>query len=398
MQLKEYVPIFVIVGEDNNSEVKCEDEKCKRIVKDIEIQIKTLAMGSQVPKAPGLYLMYYNKLLTTNYKESYISEQLDVKWPSYPLKFKPSGLRLSLNKVLTNMALGLSNGAWKNVSILDVPGFGSMVNDFDPVIKQSMGIFSAMFGKTELCGIPWNNQLNMAIFNEMAKSYSWSKTWENTINTECLNMKKLWKKYMTTFNATDFPPAIGNNTLFNYTNSIKDDMPMFLAVYAASFQTSLNQNQVQKDNKLTSNETTQMDVPLLLRETGKKVFKQTESDDYVKKNTFYDKLIMDCAFKSPLMTKKTNAISGGCGEFYQSLTNNGICHSFNGVDPLKLWKDAEIVQAFNKIFGSHQTKPHKFRGSGASEGKEVQAGQSMMWFFYAENHIIEDFACIHIST
>ena len=126
-------------------------------------------MGSQVPKAPGLYLMYYNKLLTTNDKESYISEQLDVKWPSYPLKFKPSGLRLSLNKVLTNMALDLSNGAWKNVSILDVPGFGSMVNDFDPVIKQSMGIFSAMFGKTELCGIPWNNQLNMAIFNEMEK-------------------------------------------------------------------------------------------------------------------------------------------------------------------------------------------------------------------------------------
>ena len=51
--------------------MKCEDEKCKRIVNDIETQIKTLAMGSQVPKAPGLYLMYYNKLLTTNYKQSY---------------------------------------------------------------------------------------------------------------------------------------------------------------------------------------------------------------------------------------------------------------------------------------------------------------------------------------
>ena len=59
------------------------------------------------------------------------------------------------------------------------------------------------------------------------------------------------------------------------------------------------------------------------------------------------------------------------------------------MDPLKLWRDAEIVQAFNKIFGSHQTKPHMFRGSGASEGKEVQAGQSMICFFYTENHIIE---------
>ena len=333
-------------------------------MKDIETQIKTLTIGSQVPKAPGLYLMYYNKLFATKYWESYISEHVDVKWPSNPLYYKPNGLILSLHKFLTNMALELSNGAWENVSILDIPGFGSMVNDFDSVIKQGLGIFSV---KTELCGIPWNNQLNMAIFNEMAKSYSWSKTWEKTINTECLNMKKLWKKYMTTFNATDFPPAISNNTLFNYTNSIKDDMSMFLAVYSASFQTSLNQNQEQKDNKFTPNETTQMDVPLLLRETGKKVFKQTNSDYNVKKNTFYDKLIMDCAFKSPLMTKKSNAISG-CGEFYQSLTNNGICHSFNGVDPLKLWRDAEIVQAFNKIFGSHQTKPQKFRGSGASEG------------------------------
>ena len=172
---------------------------------------------------------------------------------------------------------------------------------------------------------------------------------------------------------------------------------MFLAVYSASFQTSLNQNQEQKDNKFTSNETTQMDVPLLLRETGKKVFKETESDDNVKKNTFYDKLIMDCAFKTPLMTKKTNAISG-CGEFYQSLTNNGICHSFNGVDPLKLWRDAEIVQAFNKNFGSHQTKPHMFRGSGASEGKEVQVGRSMAWFFYAENHIIDCPACTSLPS
>jgi hypothetical protein len=376
--------------------VKCKDEKCKRIVEDIETQIKTLTMTSQVPKAPGLYLMYYNKLFGTNYWESYITEQLNTKWPSQPFYYKPNGITLSLNKVLTNMALELSNGAWENVSILDVPGFGSMVNNFDTVIKQGMGIFS--FSKTEVCGIPWNNQLNMAIFHEMARSYSWSKTWEKTINTECLNMKKLWKKYMTTFNATDFPPARGNNTLFNYTNSIKDGMTMFLAIYAASFQTSLNENQEQQDNKFNSNQTTKMDITQMLRETGKKVFKETESDDYVKKNTIYDKLIMDCAFKTPLMTKKTNAISG-CGEFSQSLTNNGICHSFNGMNPLKLWRDAEIVQAFNKVFESHQTKPHMFRGSGASEGKEVQVGWSMMCdFFYAENNIIDGPACNHIST
>ena len=259
-------------------------------MEDIETQIKTLTMTSQVPKAPGLYLMYYNKLFGTNYWESYISEQLNTKWPSRPFYYKPNGITLSLNKVLTNMALELSNGAWENVSILDVPGFGSMVNNFDTVIKKGMGIFGA-FSKTELCGIPWNNQLNMAIFNEMARSYSWSKTWEKTINTECLNMKKLWKKYMTTFNATDFPPARGNNTLFNYTNSIKDGMTMFLAIYAASFQTSLNENQEQQDNKFNSNQTTKMDITQMLRETGKKVFKETESDDYVKKNTIYDKLI-----------------------------------------------------------------------------------------------------------
>ena len=57
-------------------------EKCKRIVEDIETQIKTLAMGSQVPKAPGLYLMYYNKLFGTKFWESYITEQLNTKWPN----------------------------------------------------------------------------------------------------------------------------------------------------------------------------------------------------------------------------------------------------------------------------------------------------------------------------
>ena len=266
------------------------------------------------------------------------------------------------------MAYEVSNGNWKNVSILDVPGFGSMVNNFETVSVQANFFVS----KTEICTIPWANQLNMAIYNKLMSKYSWSKNWEKIINQECSDLKNLWKKYMEDPDNNDFPPEIHNNTLFNFTDFIKDDMQAFLAVYVGSFQTSVGQNHVhvhEKGHMVDIDYGQQGNISGLWLEAGKNVFQETNSVDFVKKNSFYDKLIMDCAFKKPLMTKEAD-VNGGCGEFSQSLTNNGICHSFNGMEPSKIWKDAEIIRAFNQVFGKYLTKDHNFRGSGSSEGNQ----------------------------
>ena len=39
-----------------------------------------------------------------------------------------------------------------------------------------------------------------------------------------------------------YPPEIENNTYFNHSNIIKEDMATFLAVYAASIKISSNKN------------------------------------------------------------------------------------------------------------------------------------------------------------
>ena len=76
---------------------------------------------------------------------------------------------------------------------------------------------------------------------------------------------------------------------------------------------------------------------------------------------------MNCAFKVPLMSKRP-----GCMEFRHSLTSNGLCQSFNSIEPSRLWKDAEIIQSFNQVFGRFQDKIRRFRGVGHSEGKLLE--------------------------
>ena len=82
---------------------------------------------------------------------------------------------------------------------------------------------------------------------------------------------------------------------------------------------------------------------------------------------------MDCVFKGPLASHKPN-LSEGCGEFYNKLTSNGLCQSFNGIETSQVWKEnkrkTEILQTFSKVFGESQQNPRQFRGTGHSEGMQ----------------------------
>lgn len=322
---------------DTTTEECSKTDDCWMIVEKIMRSIYTLTyLASEPPKSPGHYIAYHiDRILGPN---SYFSQ--NQRWPqgaSKPFKKQPGELTLLFDKYLMNVTSELSQGKIKNISILDLPAFGFMSDAFEANCFE----------------MPWPNQINMATYHQFL-SAKWSTKWYREIIIECKGLSRNWRDYVieSTPETSKYPPTLRKNIFFNFTEHIKKDMPTYLASYAASFQTISNPN---------TNST-------MWNKVAKRVFFRTNPDDFMTTNGYYDKLIIDCAFKEPLMRHKPD-MAEGCLDFYNSLTSNGLCYTFNGIDSSNIWKDAEIIQAFNKVFGQQKNEEKKFRGIGQSEGK-----------------------------
>ena len=76
----------------------------------------------------------------------------------------------------------------------------------------------------------------------------------------------------------------------------------------------------------------------------------------------------------------------GCNSFLDySLTSNGVCHVFNGVQTSELlkeeWRQTEIIKAFDSVFEKIPRDTKRFRGVGQSEGKlnkYIHVGENKM--------------------
>jgi hypothetical protein len=323
-------------------ENKClEDEACWLTVEKVLRSLAALFKTANQPEYFGNYLGYH---ATTLFKpESYIQPNYNPKsniWPWRPFEeSKPDKQELALNEYFMKMTLALSGGKMQNVSLLDLPAFGSTLDFFE----------------TENCNLPWSLQLNMAIYDIMISNNStWSKHQiTEHVTSECKALINQWRKYMNDTEANDFPPEIQKNTLFNFTNYIKEDMSTFLLAYSASFP------------NLLRNET-------IWRDIVKVSSIEANSEDEVRNNGTYDKLVVDCSFQEPLMSRKPDAFEG-CTNMLPVLTDNGLCYSFNGIETSKVWnqtlRDSEILQSFSTVFGNTEELTRRFRGIGHSEGK-----------------------------
>ena len=58
---------------------------------------------------------------------SYYGDVNGNEWPHTPLHKRPTSLEEDFNKLLTNITFVMSNGTLENVSILDLPAFGSTI-------------------------------------------------------------------------------------------------------------------------------------------------------------------------------------------------------------------------------------------------------------------------------
>ena len=104
------------------------------------------------------------------------------------------------------------------------------------------------------------------------------------------------------------------------------------------------------------------------------VFKQTIDDDIVENKGIFDKSIIQCSFKKRLA--KTNqrkfVASSGCELFQQTLTNNGLCYSFNALKSSNIWRPSKVIEAFERNLNRQQQKSlQNYAGAGTNEGKQV---------------------------
>ena len=104
------------------------------------------------------------------------------------------------------------------------------------------------------------------------------------------------------------------------------------------------------------------------QDIAKTLFGRIKEDNFIKEKGLFDKMIIDCAFKSNLQRKKKPVIDGGCQYFEPSLTTNGMCYTFNGKHSSELWKDSEMTSTFANVFPLKTKSDKVFGGTRTAQG------------------------------
>ena len=287
-----------------NSTSWCEDE-CLKTMRDIIIQLKLISWGyyGASGSTAGIFLAYHREEIGP-----YFANSQNNQWPFHPLHKEPSVLEVQFNNYLMQLTEKLSNGTSK-ASILDMAAFGS----------SHLSLNSLKTSEAN-----WPLEVNFAIL-ETEKNLT-------LLFSQYKKLMFLWGKYMDvvdknmSFAAASFPPNIMKND-FNFTQIIAEDFSTFLKIVIASHPSAMKKDL-----------TTWTDL-------SRVVFNKTLDPEYVSQNGVHDEFIMDCSFSRNMLKKSTkfSELSGGCDYFDRTLTNKGVCYSFNAGDQLNAWKPSKIT-------------------------------------------------------
>ena len=319
-----------LMGSGNLTTMLC-NENCLERSRNIITQLKLIEWGyfGTAEATGGLYLAYHAQKLGKYFKNSYQNQ-----WPYNPLHDQPNTLEIKLNQLLKMMTKEIANGMLNETSILDLPAYGSRILTLD---------------NNQITKANWPNEVNFAIYHEhgnLSQAFSHYK-----------NLSQLWKNYIDSMNEeklsldSKFPPSLIQNQ-FDFSNHIVQDFSTFFKVISGSFPTALNGTQ-----------------PSIWFETAKAVLNDTKHQEYVEKYGLYDKFIMGCSFREDLTKKKLKDTEsqGGCEYFDQSLTNNGLCYSFNALKPSTIWKPSQLIDLVEENV-SEDYFDYRYGGTGATRG------------------------------
>ena len=188
-----------------------ENEGYLERTRELLIRLKILEWGIGGSSA-GLFLANHHEMLG-----SYFSDVDGNEWPHTPLHREPTNLEDDFNQLLTNITFQMSNGTLKNVSLLDLPAFGSTI----PTLKRGL--------KKQFI---WPIKVNFALLKLNPEV---NKT---KISTSYKALVEDWADYMYQLGKRDyakyFTLQMKNNEYLNFTHVIKANMKTFLTTVAGN--------------------------------------------------------------------------------------------------------------------------------------------------------------------
>ena len=325
---------FIKEGRTNQSmETLCEGH-CHKKVREVAVILLMVKWGYYGPAetTAGYYLANHRSEIGSYYVNSHNNQ-----WPYHPLHTAPNELEVRLHKILVSLTEAMSSGKIMNISILDLPAFGSKKTYLEDDLQDN--------------AVNWQNEPNFhflnSSFGNMSKAFK-----------EYKEMKYRWKAYINLMNEQEsnsisqFSPSNITN-IFDYSQFILQDIPTFLRVSAGSHPTALKQR-----------------FPVW-QWLGSTVFKHTVDQEIVENKGLYDKSVIQCSFKKMAAKNivKKSLISSGCEFFQHSLTNNGFCYSFNGLGSSDIWRPSKLIEAFHRDFSTTQQRfQQNYAGAGTNQG------------------------------
>ena len=222
-----------------------------------------------------------------------------MKWPLEPLNVPPTEMESNIAQQMMKLTSLLTNGKVDNVSILELPGFGSTGEYAKVTDKKGIEIFKL-------------SAFVQANFAAMDCTLTDSK-----------DLVEPWYNYSLYYGSDglDGPLApIPTETCFNFTQNIIKDISTYLWIFKESFLNG--QSNIQKGSSMFP-----------LSKITDQVLEPVYSDEDMNSTyQYYDKLFLRCRHgELDLEGDSLESLSIDCKLFQPSLTSRGLCYSFNSV-------------------------------------------------------------------
>ena len=192
---------------------------CLKATREVIIRLKMIDGGifGLGTGSAGLYLAYHHNMLGP-----YFGDIDGNEWPHIPLYKEPTPLENNFNQVLMDIAFEMSNKTLRNISILDLPAFGSSIVTLRKELKKQF---------------LWPIKTNFALLNSNPESSKKqiSAAYKTLMDDWAYYMDQLDKKVY----ANHFTMQMKSNEHLNFTKYILADMKTFLTTIAGITQIHL---------------------------------------------------------------------------------------------------------------------------------------------------------------
>ena len=312
---------YLAQSSKDKAEIDLCDDLCSKRALKIAMEYTLLFITiPDATRSAGQSLAYFRKFIGQGPCSSESNFLLN-DWslvPMYPSdkNRKPSQFETKINNVMEEITYHISGGRLKNVSILDLPGFGSMT-DFNQRLSSE--------------------PTNMALLKQWKEKDLKTPNPSEDLFYEHSDLGSMWYNYVTNSKEVPFPPTKRTHNIFNFTKFILEDFDTFVFAMKESHLT------IQERRHDSS-----------LQNLANKIFTSLNTEDFIDEYGFNDNLLLGCTYDKPLKNMKMTR-NNRCNLFKPTLTNNGLCYSFNGLSSNILWNDGKVVQSFERMFKSEHS-------------------------------------------